>query len=184
MNRLGLVFLVAVACGPIAPPCGPGPQADVDVTVASVTLGDQCSKTAAGASLWAGDCAPAESGGTCGLCRQSSVQLDIVSRDHSDATFKVLEVRLYDSSTGQLAATLSTSLPTSWNGSSYAQWDEVIPALTNLKTKYDLSTPDYASSSSRVGYTAPYKTQVDVEINGNRRTLDGPDAYREPEVAT
>jgi hypothetical protein len=185
MNRIGAVLLLAVACGPIAPPCGPGPHADVDVTVSSVTLGDQCGARAAPAdSLWAGDCAPTESGGCGGLCRQSSVQLDIVSRDESAADFRVVAVRLYDSA-GQLAHTLTTSAPTKWSGSGYTQWDEVIAPLSNLKAKYDLSSPDYSSTdSSRLAPYAPYKTQVDVEVNGRLRTLNGPDAYREPDVAT
>lgn len=177
------MFLLGLACGPaLQQPCGPGPH-DVEATVSSITLGDACAASATAPGL-IGDCA-AESP-SCGICRASSVQLDIVSKQHQNASFTVREVRLYDPNTHQLVDTLYPSAPTKWDGSQYSAWDELVPALSNLKAKYTLTAPDYskAGANTRFAFPQAYDTQVDVEIDGQLQTLTGPTAHREPEVAT
>jgi len=190
MNRLAVVLLpVALAsCGidlPLQQGCGvpPGTEANVDVSVSAITLGDQCGSS--GAALVAGDCAPgfAES---CGICRASSVQLDIASSDHRDLRFTVVEVYLFDPSTGALVDTLEASAPTKWDGRAYKTWDQNVASRTNLKVKYTLTAPDWGriSPNGRLSSPQRFNTQVLVNINGELRTLKGPDAFREPEVVT
>ncbi|MBL8957665.1 MAG: hypothetical protein JNK82_43220 [Myxococcaceae bacterium] len=183
-KRLVPVLLLSAACGAIDLPCGVPQQ--VDVAVSAITLGDDCGSSALtppqnesdGARF--ADCAAAN----CGICRASSVQLDIVSQQHTTAKFTVIEVYLFDADTHALVDTLKPSAPTKWDGSSYLAWDENVPSLTNLKAKYTLTAPKRSGAAGLWAPSKPFKTQVVVEVDGQRRTLSGPDAYFEPEVAT
>ena len=180
MNRIVPVLFLSAACGAIDLPCGV-PQ-EVDVAVSAITLGDACGAGAAPQEARFADCA-ADSA-NCGICRASSVQLDIVSLQHTTAKFTVIEVRLYDADTRALVDTLLPSLPTKWDGQSYLAWDENVPSRSNLKAKYTLTAPKRGGAAGLFAPSKPFKTKVDVEVDGQRRTLDGPDAYFEPEVAT
>ncbi len=184
MKKLGALLLLALACGPISQnpvwtkPCG----GDVKVSVSAITLGDPCGGSGAQAlrdSEFA-DCA----GAGCG-CRQSSLQLDVVSTAHSPANLEVRAVRLYDSRTGALVDTLTPSNPRRWLNNQYSPWNGQVAPNTTEKAMYDLSAPTYGGSSYlRIGAPTVYKTEVDVAVDGELRTLTGPDAQREPEVVT
>lgn len=186
MKALRAVFLLFLACGPISTnpiwtkPCG----GSVVVSVSAITLGDDCG-SGAPALRESGDCA-ADAPGGCGFaCRQSSVQLDIVSTAHAPASFEVRAVRLYNKSTGALADTLTASEAKQWVNNQYAPWNEQIAPASAVKATYKLSTPSYSTGlvGGRFSSTV-YTTQVDVAIDGEVRTLAGPDAHREPDVAT
>jgi hypothetical protein len=190
MNALRSVtalFLLAVACGPIShnpiwEKCGGG---TVAVSVSAITLGDQCGSSSA--ALRAGDCAPSFAGGCGSICRSSSVQLDVVSTSHSPARLEVREVRLYDPDSGALVDTLSASEAKQWLNNSYQAWDESVGAGATVKASYRLSAPQWSkidAAGGRINYSKGYQTQVDVAVDGELRTLAGPDAFREPEVAT
>ena len=190
MNALRSVttlFLLAVACGPIGthPTWEKACGGSVTVTVSAITLGDDCGGgSAALRAPEAGDCAE---GGCSFLCRQSSVQLDIVSTAHTASTFEVRQVRLYDPDNGALVDILTPSDPKHWVNNQYQSWNQSIGAGSTVKASYKLSAPNWngvQDASGRFGYTKGYKTQVDVAVDGELRTLSGPDAYREPEVAT
>lgn len=155
------------------------------VNVSAITLGDDCGSGSA-ALREAGDCAE----GNCRFsCRQSSVQLDIVSTAHTPSSFEVRAVRLYDKSTGALVDTLSASGPKQWLNNQYQPWNEQIAPASTVKATYQLSTPTYGAGSlfggiGANGVNTTYATQVDVAVDGELRTLAGPDAHREPDVAT
>jgi hypothetical protein len=187
MKKLGSLFLLALACGPISQnpvwtkPCG----GDVRVSVSAITLGDPCGSSGAPAlrdSEFA-DCAV----GGCG-CRQSSLQLDVVSTAHTPANIVVRAVRLYDSKTGALVDTLSASNARQWLNNQYSPWNQQVAPTSTVKAMYDLSAPTYGAGAAPTGrssyYSTTYKTEVDVEVDGELRTLTGPDAQREPEVVT
>ena len=187
MKALRSLFLLVLACGPLSgnptweKPCG----GDVTVSVSAITLGDDCGGTSA--ALRAGDCAPVAEGGNCGFaCRESSVQLDIVSTAHSVSRFEVRAVRLYNKETGALVDVLTASGAKQWLNNQYTSWNEQVAPSSTVKASYKLSTPTYGSGATdaRFGFSTTYKTQVDVAIDGEVRTLAGPDAHREPEVAT
>lgn len=193
MKALRSLFLLFLACGPISSnptwekPCG----GSVVVSVSAITLGDDCGS--GGAALReAGDCAPTSDGTGCGFaCRQSSVQLDIVSTAHTVSAFEVRAVRLYDKSTGVLVDTLSASEPKQWVNNQYAPWNQQIAPASAVKATYKLSTPNYYGGTSsgvapdgRFGFSTTYTTQVDVAVDGEVRTLAGPEAHREPDVTT
>ncbi len=187
MNRSAVVLLLASACGAIDLPCGTPPEEDVDVTVSTVTLGDQCSTTTSGVQAF--DCAPQFVGGGCAsICRASSVQLDLASFAHHDVAFTVVEVRLIDPNTGRVVARLAASGPTTWSGSQYSAWNEVLSSRNNVKAKYTLTAPDWitieGNGAQRLSGSQKFKTEVDVRIDGRLRTVLGPEAFREPPVAT
>ena len=192
MKALRSLFLLFLACGPISTnpiwekPCG----GSVVVSVSAITLGDDCGSGSA-ALREEGDCAPSAHGGCGFTCRQSSVQLDIVSTAHTVSNFEVRAVRLYNKSTGVLVDTLSASDAKQWVNNQYAPWNQQISPASAVKATYKLSTPNYyggtssgAAPDGRFGLSTTYTTQVDVAIDGEVRTLAGPEAHREPDVAT
>lgn len=187
MKRLVPVLAFALACGPQFPnePCK-APD-EVIVAVSAVTLGDEGCSTSSGVAAFAappqGDCA-----GDCSFtCRGSSVQLSIVT-GQQPANVVVTAVRLKNAQ-GATVATLTPSNPRAWNAANgkYVSWNQLVFPATSLQVQYDLTSPTWSTiSGARVGYgySETYKTEVDVTVNGVPRTLQGPDAQREPPVVT
>lgn len=163
----------------VGPKCGGAPGPKATASLSAVTLAQDCGAKAGVADFAAGACA-AE--GPCGLCRQSSMQLQFASA-HRD-TVKIIDVRLLDLQTGKLIEHLKPREPQSWNGSQYVTWDETLEPTVMLKASYKLSAPTYSvSGDARFGYTSTYKVEVDVMIGDELHTLTG-EASREPEVVT
>ncbi|MBX7101036.1 MAG: hypothetical protein K1X89_25190 [Myxococcaceae bacterium] len=178
-SRSLLVLLAVAGCGPDGLK-----QANVDAQVSAISLGDEC---ASGKSTdsFGGACAQ---GSQCdAICRGSSVQLQLTSRAAKDTVVKVTAVRLYDGA--KLVATLTGKDASSWNGSAYTPWNGTLPKGGTLKVQVNLSSPPWATISS--GYASPqstygttYRTEIDLVVDGVAATVTGPDAQREPMVAT
>ena len=184
-NRLPLVALVILACGPNhnpqwTKPCG----GHVVASLSSVTLAQDC-PAAAGAPRQ-GDFAEgicAESSGCGSLCRQSSMQLAFVSTASAASQIKIVAVRLIDPTTGAVLETLTSRDPQAWSVDKYISWNEILAPNGDLKVTYKLSAPSYSSFSSSRSYAMVYRVEVDVSVDGDVRTLVG-EASQEPEVVT
>jgi hypothetical protein len=169
--------LTFAACGAQDMPEKCGAQY-VDAALISATLAQDCPET----SLKA-DAACIGDGPCTSLCRQSSVQLDFASHDLMALKVAIKEVRLIDPATEQVLEKLKFRDPQQWNGEQYTGWNEELGAGVNLKTTYKLSAPSFSSFASGRLYEKTYRVEVDVEIDGQLRTLKV-DAQREPEVVT
>lgn len=182
-KHVSLAALLSLSCGmdfePL-PRCG---ASHVTASLSSVTLASDCGGSAAkeSADFAAGACAP---GYECpSLCRQSSMQLAFASASSTPAKIAIKAVRLMDRNTRAVLQTLTSREPQQWSADQYRAWDESLPAGAVLKASYKLSAPTfYYGGDARLSYQ-PYLVEVDVEIEGELRTLSV-EATREPEVAT
>lgn len=184
-----IVAIVAFSCGgtlqPTAPTAtwnghGSRSPASVTVSIASVTLGDDC-----GASVSAGACAD----GPCGSpCQSSGLQLSLSSGPgNGAATLSVQSVELYDSRTGERVATLSPGAAQIWSDSgSYVSWDGRIAPSGSLSVSYPLAGLDWSSiaGDGSSAYETRFRLQVVVRVDGEERTLVSSDIGREPMVVT
>lgn len=154
---------------------------EVDVTIASVSLADDCGST----GLIGGEAC--DSDGPCpGLCQQSSLQLHIVaSDDGSEVPFEIVSIRVIDPESGGSTAITSRNPRVFVDG--YVAWDEIIAPSDDLSVSYETSAPSWGSidpsGDSRFGWGHVYEVEVRVRVDGVERTLTA-EAMREPEIAT
>jgi hypothetical protein len=181
-NRLLLAALLAVSCGPNLSPTWPSKTGDVTAALSSVSLAQDCG--AKGVADFAGACAV---GQPCpSFCRQSNLQLSLVSTQQAGAKVEVRAVRLLDKATGAVLDTLTAKNPQQWTGAAYAPWDQIVGGGVTLKVTFDLSAPDWNKVTGGNGarsYGATYRVQVDLAVDGAVHTLEV-EAQREPEVVT
>ena len=163
--------------------CGaPGPHSTA--VLAAVTLANDCGsakEAAAPSADFAGACL---AGVPCGLCRQSSMQLQLTA--FGRAVVKIQDVRLIDAKTGAVIEHLKPRDPQQWDGAQYVSWDETLVPTVVTKVSYKLSAPNYqlaADANGRFGYQTLYKVEMDVLIGDELHTVTG-EATREPEVVT
>lgn len=160
------------------------PTLDVDASIASVTLGDDCAAER-GPGI-AGDCEPgfAECGG---FCTQTGVRLHLeAAADGPAVPFEVLRVRMYTMD-GALVDELSGRNPREFAEDGYGPWDEMIAPGADLSVSYDLDAPDWASiggGDEWETYGMSFRIEIDVRVDGVERTLEFEPASREPEVVT
>lgn len=155
---------------------------EVDVTLASVTLAQDCAPAGAGEPGIAGDCA--EDSDSCGgWCQQSSLQLHITATaDGTEVPFEIVSVRVTDPDAA-LVGSLTTRSPRVFTEDSYTPWDETIAPSDDLSVTYDTSAPDWYASGARLAWGTVYEVEVVVRVDGVERTLHG-EAMREPEIVT
>lgn len=183
-NRLLLTALLAVACGPNLSPTWPSKTGEVTAALSSASLADDCPGAKAATSDFAGaPCSPTERCDS--LCRQSNLQLSLVSTQQPSATVEVRAVRLLDKTTGAVLDTLTTRNPKQWTGAGYGPWNAQVPGGAQLKVTFDMSAPDWTklTGTARLSAYATYRVQVDLAIDGVVHTLEV-DAQREPDFAT
>ncbi len=123
------------------------------------------------------------------LCQQSNVQLAITTTaDGAVAalTWEVVRVTLHDFETGEELQELTWREPRVWQESGYAEWDELLPAPSELRTTYDLSAPDWGLVGGRVSslWSAPLQIRMRVEIDGEPRELVSGAVYRVSDIDT
>ncbi|MBN8613091.1 MAG: hypothetical protein J0L92_21045 [Deltaproteobacteria bacterium] len=156
---------------------------DVDVTLASVTLAQDCAPEGAGEPGIAGDCAEDAADGCGGWCTQSTLQLHITaSAEGTEVPFEIVSVRVTDSDAA-LVGSLTTRNPRVFTEDSYSPWDQTIAPSDDLSVTYDTSAPDWYASGARYGWGTVYHVEVVVRVDGVERTLQG-EAMREPEIVT
>jgi hypothetical protein len=160
----------------------PSTKLEVTATIISATLGEDCGGSR---GAFAGDCAPAEDGGTCGfVCQQSNLQLSFTSGAGEPAKVEIVEVTLHDATTGNQVDTLTASSPKAWTGSSYAAWNETLSASAVVKATYDLSGPKWSTIGDGNRFSSQYRIRVALRIDGVLVTLESAALNREPNVAT
>lgn len=119
------------------------------------------------------------------MCSQSMVQLSV--RSDGVGPFKILAVRVLAATSKQVAGTAKLRGPMAWTDASgsYGPWDERTVAGAEVKVSYKLSDPDFTGSEKLVGdsfntYSGPFMLELDVSIDGERRTIRSPEFIREP----
>lgn len=181
----------------------PGSNLNVKVTLTSATLGDDCGgtdapnaaadKSAAGISA---DCAPTKDDAGvehgCGsarlACQGSNLQLYYeVDGQGLTARAEVTAVRLLQADTTAVLTTLTASTPQAWMGSQYQPWDGTLTTGARLRASYALSSPNWSQlggGNSWNSYQHRYILEVDVRVDGVKRTLRSEELSRDPLVAT
>jgi hypothetical protein len=119
-------------------------------------------------------------------CQQSTMQLTL-SHDAKETTrFSIKAARLTAAGTGAELAKVPVRGPTRWDDAGrYVEWDESLPASTELKVSYRLGEPDWNLVTKAMGnddtYGARYVLEVDVFVGGRKMTLRSPEFQREHE---
>lgn len=169
----------------------PDPSLEVDASIASVTLADDCGSAGppdgrAEPGFIAGDCA--EDSPNCGFCRQTGMQLSIeAAAEGASVPFEVVAIRLYDMETGALSDTLDPRAAQIFVDGAYGAWDEMIHPGDSLNVSYDSSSPDWTAiggGNSWETHGMRFRVEMDVRIDGVDRTLDFAPASREAEIVT
>lgn len=181
---LFLAGLVPSAC--LSSHEAPGSTLEVEASIASVTLGDDCGGERMGEpGLWAGDCA--EDGECPSFCEQTGVRLTLEAGAEGDPVlFEVLSIRL-TTLEGGLVDELDPRDARLFVDGAYTAWDEQIEAGESLHVTYDTSAPDWAAIGGGdpwSTYGMSFRVEVRVRIDGVERTLDFSPASREAMIVT
>jgi hypothetical protein len=182
-STLFLALAAAVAS------CGGSPQPDttpphnkadkLDVTIASVTLADDCgtgptavppvadveaaseadepARSLAGPGSYsrvAGDRA----------CEQSSIQLRVANGSKAESKVAIHKIEVVDES-GEVVAELTARAPHRWDGDTYQAWNEAVAPSETLQVSYALTAPYVARG-------ATYTVRVTVGAGNDERTLE------------
>ena len=182
--------------GATTPPPGPA-GGDFRVAVASVQLHSNCPDPAEAAAdeppRAASEMAPgaaarsSRSGGAYRqACTQSTVQLAV--RSEFAGQLRVEAVRVLDPTTRRVAGTTTLRAPTQWRSvdGTYQPWDARVVAGADLQISYKLGDLDLSRATELVGptfntYMGPFMLEIDVSIDGARRTIVSGEFAREPE---
>lgn len=117
------------------------------------------------------------------MCTQSMVQLAVSSEFAGQ--FRVEAVRVLDPATRRVAGSSTLRLPTQWTAGSYTPWDARVVPGVELKISYKLGNLDLSRASELVGpafnpFGGPYILELDVAIDGVRKTILSPEFRHEP----
>lgn len=156
------------------------PSLEVDASIASVTLADDC---AAAEPRFDGDCAT----DGCNFCQQTGIQLSIASlAGDTTVPFEVVAIRLHQMD-GTFIQELDPRGARLFDGESYVAWDESIAPDSTLSVTYDTSSPDWAAIGGGDPYTTygmSFRIVMVVRVDGVERTIEFAPASREPEIVT
>jgi hypothetical protein len=195
MMTIRSLLFVAVSAAALA--CGgthePGPTTTtppttagkVAVTIASVTLADDCGTgptavppppapaQAPAEKLAAGDSASQQPSAGASMksmamadraCEQSSIQLRVANPTATASKVTVQRVELLDAS-GTKVGELTPRAPSRWADDTYAEWNEQVAASETLSVSYALSAPNVMRG-------ATYTVRVVVGSADGERTLE------------
>lgn len=184
------MVVMLAACGSSAA----APADDVMVSLASVTLGEDCGGKlpvpAAADDAQDRKRAPrpdsdalADSG-----CAQTSMQLSITTHPQLATTaIKIKKVELLDDK-GKPLETLKPSKPSKWTGKAYAAWNESVAANEKLVASYLLTTPNWNKVGGRRAATSKkFQLRVTLDIGGKDKAIDKKvtaAAFIDPQVDT
>ena len=165
------------------------PPSEIGVAIAAVSLADECAPLA-------GRCAPepeqpeadsagafAPCDGPCcpSFCQQSTVTLAIDADGDAPAEFRMLGASLL-AADGDHVSNLSATNPRIWTGTEYTSWDEVIGTPSESRVLYDLR--DLAWPDSFDSFRTTYRLRLEVEVDGEMRTLTSEETTREAPIVT
>lgn len=157
---------------------------DVDASISSVTLADDCALAAPEA-----DFARCDSSEPCpSFCRQTALQLDLVAGEgEASVPFEVLEVRLISLADGRVVDSLDPRTAQVFDGETYGAWDATIAPNDALDIRLPTSAPDWATiggGDTWSTHSMQFRIELRVRIDGIERTLDFAPATREAEIVT
>ena len=118
-------------------------------------------------------------------CSQSTVQLALQS--DRGGVFRVEAVRVLDGAQKRVAGSSTLRKPTLWSeASTYLRWDERITAGKELQISYKLGELDLTQGQKLAApnfdvYMGPFLLELDVSIDGQRRTIRSPAFGRQRE---
>ncbi len=102
--------------------------------------------------------------------------------DEAGAEVKIQAIRMRSSDGKETLGTLEARAPTRWTGSAYEPWDERLPPDAETKASYKLGGPNWVEVQKKLGtdsYVPTYVLEVDIEIDGQLRTLSSAATPRE-----
>jgi hypothetical protein len=181
----------------------PKPKAPVDpdvaITLASVTLGDDCgdaavipppARRAPSKPMPPADEAPGAAPRHYRMhCDQTSMQLAVRSTggDHA-TTIQVKKVELLDKA-GAVLGELESRMPTRWTDDGYVEWNQTVEANQTLQASYALSSPDWnkLTGSRWNAHSKTFQLRVTLVVGSKDRTVEKQSitpAMLEPPVPT
>jgi hypothetical protein len=176
-------------------PTTQAPALDVSVSLAAVTLGDDCgdspnlpapaaksapARRAPSASAPMPSQAPCDpNGGACGYayrghCDQTSMQISLRAGEGAGSTIvRVKKVELLDKR-GKVLAELESRAPAKWIGGSYVAWNQQIAGGEKLAATYSLSAPNWdALTDGRWNaHSKTFQLRVTLAIGERERTVE------------
>lgn len=192
-SMLRFMVVMLAACGSSAA----GPADDVMVSLASVTLGEDCGGTLPAPAATTPDAqdrkrAPKSDSdalvsGNEG-CAQTSMQLSVTTPPKLAATaIKIKKVELLDDK-GKLLETLTASKASKWAGKAYVPWNESVAANEKLVASYLLTTPNWSKVGGRRAATSKkFQLRVTLNIGGKDKAIDRKvtaAAFMDPQIDT
>lgn len=178
MIRMTLTLALAaftLSCGggagtsPRKPDPNPTPG-QVDLSIASVTLADDCGSPPSTAPT-AGEMVRPEdrsqfASQTAGdrACQQSSVQLRVANGTAEPSTITVKKVELLDES-GAVLRELTSRDASQWANDTYQAWDQKVGPNQVLQVSYSLSAPSASPGST-------YTVRVTIAAGDGERTIE------------
>ncbi len=185
------ISTAALACGgstePDTTPPKVPPRAAVEVSIASVTLADDCGhgptqappadeplQTAqapaqpAASETQAGASARMAKGASMSMadraCEQSSIQLRVANGTDASSKVVIQKIEILDGD-GEKVGELIPRAPSRWVDDTYEAWDEQVGAGATLSVSYALSAPAVSRGET-------YTVRVIVAADGGARTLE------------
>lgn len=200
LTMMALTVGLAVGCFMDHSPGGSTEEMlEIEVAITGVSLGEDCGT----GLVEPGRCAPApepdegDDGGAdgadgapsadcdgdcCGsYCQPSSVAFSIIAEGDRSAHFRVRSVTLLGNR-GEELGELTADTPRRWTEEGYVAWDEVIPTPGDMQTLYELRGLDWSSVDS--SYSRTYRLRVEIEVDGELRTLTSEETTREAPIVT
>ena len=165
------------------------PILDVDATIASVTLADDCTAAADEPGRASGIAADCDAEDDCGgYCRQSAISLAIEAEAEGPSVpFEVISIRAYNMDGGAFVQELSPYAAQIFVDGVYGPWDEQIDAGAILNIRYDTTELDWPRVDTGAGFRlsgVELRIEMVVRIDGIDRTLEFSPVTREPEIVT
>lgn len=188
------ISAAALACGGSSDPdttppkIPPKAKAAVEVSIASVTLADDCGhgptqappaadeplQTAqapaqpAASETQAGASARMAKGASMSMadraCEQSSIQLRVANTTDADSKVVIQKIEILDGN-GEKVGDLTPRAPSRWTDDTYEAWDEQVAAGATLSVSYALSAPGVSRGET-------YTVRVIVAADGGAQTLE------------
>jgi hypothetical protein len=169
---------------PITRPPDPEPTVKVgglDLSVASVSLADDCGGGPTGAPVAAelaqerksndgGDASITEEGQAAKMaagdraCEQSTLQLRVANTSGAAAGITIKKVEVVDDS-GAVVGELTPRAPSQWTGDTYAAWDEQVAPAQTIQASYALS-------AQPLGRGATYTVRITVASGDAQETVE------------
>jgi hypothetical protein len=170
MRTAWLLALSTAACwhSQTTTTTSPPPSNPVEVTVSSVTLGDDCGGVAEDEAEGKTRC---DNDRLAEECAQTSLQLAVTSGDGA-STLRVKKVELV--ADNGIVLELAAHRPTTWSQSgAYKPWNQQIAANEQLKVMYALDSPDWDRLGGRwASQSRTFQVRVTLAIDANERVFE------------